>query len=155
MIKTMNKRQVKFRQRLLGVNKKSLWCTSLVPFLKYNSGLKLKNIYWSKCMISRVSSTNKEKQAKRKNRAKKQRLNRKKKEKNDSKKQKMLCCRESTPVHLQLQATPWPLHHTATHTCFEELIWFYENHFSLHRRFLKLVELYLSLIPICIWGKLA
>ena len=37
-------------------------------------------------MIGRVSSTNKEKQAKRKNRAKKQRLNRKK---HDTKKQKM------------------------------------------------------------------
>ena len=57
-------------------------------------------------MISRVSSTNKEKQAKRKNRAKKQRLNRKKKELNDTKKQKMRCRRKSNPVHLQLQATP-------------------------------------------------
>ena len=151
----MNKRQVKFRRRLLGVNKKSLWCTSLVPFLKYISGLKLKNIYWSKCMISSVSSTNKEKQAKRKNRAKKQRLNRKKKELNDTKKQKMRCRRESYPVYLQLPATPWPLYHTATHTCFEKLIWLYQNHFSLHRRFLKLVELYLSLIQIYIGGKLA
>ena len=52
---------------------------------------------------------NKEKQAKIKNRAKKQRLNRKRKEekeRNDTKKQKMRCCRESNPVHLQLQATP-------------------------------------------------
>ena len=73
MIETMNKRQVKFRQWLLGVNQKRLCCTSLVPFLKYNSGLKIK-IYIDpiKCMISRVSSANKEKQAKRTNRTKKQ-----------------------------------------------------------------------------------
>ena len=110
MIKTMKKRQVKFRQWLLGVNKKSLWCTSLVTFLKYNSGPKLKIHHWSKCMIS---STNKEKQGKRENRAKKQRLNGKKK--NDTRKQKMRRRRESNPVRLQVQATPWPLHHTETH----------------------------------------
>ena len=84
-------------------------------------------------MISRVSSTNKEKQAKRKNRAKKQRLNRiiiiiKKK---STKKQKMRRRRESNPVHLQMQETPCPLHHTATHKCLEKLIWLYKNHFSL------------------------
>ena len=58
-------------------------------------------------MINRVSSTNKEKQTKRKNRTKKQRLNRKTTTttKNGTKKLKMWRCRESNPVHLQVQAT--------------------------------------------------
>ena len=60
-------------------------------------------------MINRVSSTNKEKQAKRTNRTEKQRLNRKTTTttttKNGTKKLKMWRCRESNPVHLQVQAT--------------------------------------------------
>ena len=51
-------------------------------------------------MISRVSSKNKGKEAKRKNIVKKQGLNRKKKEKNGTKKQKT-----ASPVYLHVQAT--------------------------------------------------
>ena len=99
-------------------------------------------------MIGRVSSTKKEKQAKRKNRAKKQRLSRKKRKKTIQRNKK--CGVAESRFICSCKQLLDRLNHTATHTCFEKLIWLYQNHFSLHRRFLKLVELYLSLIQIYI-----
>ena len=57
------------------------------------------------------------------NGTKKQRLNRKKKTTTTTKtirqKTNKQRRRESHPGHLQVQATPWPMHHTAKHTSFE------------------------------------
>ena len=68
--------------------------------------------HWSKCMTSRVSRENKEKKAKRKNSVKKETKQEKKKTVQRNRKQRR---RESNPVYLHVQATPWPLHHSDTH----------------------------------------
>ena len=54
-------------------------------------------------MISRVSSKNKGKEAKRKNSVKKQGLNRKKKRKKTVLRNRKQRCRESNPVYLHVQ----------------------------------------------------
>ena len=59
-----------------------------------------------------ISSKNKGKQAKRKNRMKKKKTRQKKKTEKRNGKQRR---RESNQAHLHVQATPWPLHHSATH----------------------------------------
>ena len=59
-------------------------------------------------MTSRVSSENKEKKAKKKNSVK----NKRPKRMQRNRKQRR---RDSNPVDLHFQATPWPLHHSDTH----------------------------------------
>ena len=63
-------------------------------------------------MTSRVCSKNKEKKAKRKNSVKKKETKQEKKTLKRNRKQRR---RESNPVYLHVQETPWPLHHSDTH----------------------------------------
>ena len=62
-------------------------------------------------MISMVSTKNKGKQAKRKYSVKKKKK-KKKTEKKGHRNMKKKCHRESNLVHLHLQQTSWPLHHS-------------------------------------------
>ena len=62
-------------------------------------------------MTSRVRSKNKEKKAKRKNSVKKETKQEKKTVQRNRKQRR----RESNPVYLHMQATPWPLYHSDTH----------------------------------------
>ena len=74
------------------------------------------NIYWSKCMTSRVCSKSKEKKAKRKNSVKKIDQQGKKITVQRKRKQRRRNMDpESNPVYLHMQETPWPLHHSDTH----------------------------------------
>ena len=116
----------------------------LLKYLFQNKTPDFKIYYWSECITSRVSSKNKEKQAKRKNSVEKKRPNRRKK--NGTKKQKTalpgvepgLCARSSNSL---TTAPRW-------HTWFEKFILsnFIKTIFLCYRRCLKLVELYLSSI---------
>ena len=123
-----------------------------IPFSKLNSGLKLR-IYidpsaWPAWSVVRI----KKKRLKGKIVLKKRDQTEKKETVQRNRKQRR---RESNPVYLHVQATPWPLHHSDMHDLRNKFCHI-KTIFHCHRRCLKLVELYLSWIPIySIWGKLA